>query len=231
MSITALRIITEADETPILLAEAKAHLRITHNAEDGYIDTVISDATAWAQEYTRRIFIDTQVELKIDRFPETGESPELVGDPLGHYFRVNPNQLRKKEAQKRDKAILLPGGFVSAVNDIDYIDADGAPQTLTGPTSGTPGTDYQEDLTDDEWPLLFCGQTVAWPAVSSSAVNAVTIDYQVGWLSAAEVPGNIRAAIRFKVDDMFRLRGSADMKGPQQTVAENLLDPFVVPMF
>ena len=181
MSITALRTITEATEYPILLSEAKAHLRVTHGAEDAHIQSLIAAATDWAQTFTRRVLIDTQVGLRIDRFPQSGDSPELKGDLNGQWYYIQPSMGRKKEASCRDRAILLPGGYVTAVNDIDYIDSDGAPQTLTGPTSSTPGTDYQEDLTDDEWPFIYPAINTAWPATNSGEVNAVLIDYQVGW--------------------------------------------------
>lgn len=227
MSITALRTITAASEKPITLSEAKAQLRITHNAEDVHIDGLIAAATDWAQTYTGRILVDTQVGIRLDRFPESGDSPWLQSDPNGQWFRIRPNVGRKMEACKRDKAITLPGGFVTAVNNIDYIDADDAPQTLTGPTSAAPGTDYQEDLTDDEWPMIFPGVD-GWPSVASASVNAVLIDYQVGWVDPGDIPDSIKQAIRFKLADLFNVRDSNDSKSMTK-VAENLLDPYMVP--
>lgn len=230
MTITALRTITPADDYPITLAEAKSHLRVTHNAEDSYIQTLIAAATDWAQTETGRILVNTQVGIRLDRFPESGDSAELIGDVQGQWFNVNRLSSRKKEACKRDKAILLPGGYVTAVNDIDYMDVDDAPQTLTGPTSAVPGTDYQEDLTDDEWCFIYPGEN-GWPAVSADTVNAVLIDYQVGWPTHNDVPESICMAIKFKLGDMFTMRDSADAKGKHMPVAENLLAPYVLPSF
>lgn len=231
MSITALRIVTAATALPISLKQAKAQLRITHTQEDAHIQSLVAAATDWAQTYTRRILVNTNVVVRMDRFPESGDSPVLMGDTSGQWFYVRPSMGRKFSACKRDRAIQLPGGFVAAVNDIDYTDADGAPQTLTGPTSQTPGTDYQEDLTDDEWPLIF--PTDNWPGVSSSVVNAVSIDYQVGWPTPDDMPESIRQALKFKVADFYTIRDSDDAgnRSSLLQVAENLLEPYVIPEF
>jgi hypothetical protein len=231
MSIVALRTITPATEYPITLSEAKSHIRITYTAEDTYIQSLIVAATDWAQQFTRRIFIDTQVGIRMDRFPASGDAAELQGDPQGQWFYIRRSMQRKKEAAKRDQSILLPGGFVSAINDIDYIDVAGAPQTLTGPTSAAPGTDYQEDLTDDEWCFIYPNSTTGWPGVDSNAVNAVLIDYQVGWPTRDDVPESICQAIRFKVADFFTIRDTVDAgsRSGLLQVAENLLDPWIVP--
>ena len=199
MWITSLQTITIADDTPISLAEAKAHLRITHNAEDEYIQSLILAATDWAQVHTSRILINTQAGVRMNDFPVSGN-------------------------------ILLPGGIVSAVNDIDYSDVDGNPQTLTGPTSAAPGTDYQEDLTDDEWAFV-CAETDGWPDVEDATINAVLIDYQVGWATPADVPSSIKQAIKFKVGDLFTIRDTIDAGNKSELirVAENLLDPYRVP--
>ena len=228
MAITALRTITKAAITPVSLSEVKAHLRVTHSAEDAYIQSLIAAATDWAQTYTGRILVDTQVGLRIDCFPVHGDSAELKLDPTGKWFTPQ-RYARKLSINARDKSILLPGGLVSAVNDIDYIDADGAAQTLTGPTSAAPGTDYQEDLTDDEWCFIYPSRESDWPATQSGNVNSVLIDYQVGWVDASDIPESILAAIRFKVADLFSIRDSND--GKLSRAAENLLEPYVVPSF
>ncbi len=234
MSITALRTIVAATEEPITVAEAKAHLRVTYSAEDGYIQGLIRSATDWAQTFTRRILVNTQVSIRLDRFPESGEAMELRGDITGRWFSIKPNAARrKKEASKRDRSVMLPGGFVTAVNEIAYADELGDPQTLEGPTSSPVGTDYTEDLTDDEWAFVYPESTVGWPSVEPSMVNAVLVDYQAGWLSPLEVPDSIKQAIKFKVGDMFTIRDSGDAKNRSSLikVAENLLEPYVVPDF
>jgi Phage gp6-like head-tail connector protein len=233
MSITALRIVTAAAAYPITLSEVKGHLRVTHNAEDSHIQRLIAAATDWAQQYTRRIFVNTQVIVRLDRFPVAGDSVELVGDTTGQWFYFRPYMGRKKDAAKRVRGILLPGGKVTAINAIDYTDTDGNPQTLSGPTSGTPGTDYQEDISDDEWAFVYPAANTNWPDVDTGEVNAVQIDYQLGWATGDDVPESICQSIAFKVADMFTIRDTIDAgsKSELLKVAETLLEPWVVPHF
>ena len=133
-------------------------------------------------------------------------------------------------SRSRDRSIVLPGGKVTAVNDIDYTDVLDAPQTLTGPTSQTPGTDYQEDLTDDEMAQVFPPRLGTWPSVQDSSINTVQLDYQVGWADETEVPEDIRHAIKFKVGDLYTIRDTADAgtRTALLRAAEDLLFPYVV---
>ena len=231
MSTTALTVVAAAASNPITLASAKSHLKVTHSLEDGHIADLISAATQWAQDETRRILIDTKVTLKFDRFPKRGEAVWIRGDSFANVYFIPVSTFgRIKATNARERGIVLPGGKVTAVNDIDYTDEDGNPQTLTGPTSGAPGTDYQEDLTDDEWPQIFPAREMDWPAVQSGLVNAVQVEYQVGWADETEVPESIRHAIRFKIGDLYTIRDTADAgsKSKLLTAAEDLLFPYVV---
>lgn len=233
MSTTALTIVTAAEAFPITVADAKGHLKITHTIEDAQIQNLIESATSWAQELTGRIFVDTEVQWKFDRFPSRGESVGVRGhywDDI-YYFPIGGSVFnRSNDSTARDRGILLPGGKVSAINDIQYTDELGAPQTLEGPTSQTPGTDYQEDLTDDEWPQAFPQREGSWFSVQPGLVNAVEVNYQAGWANETEVPGSIRHAIRFKVGDLYTIRDSADAgsRSALLKAAEDLLFPFIV---
>lgn len=231
MSITALTIEAAAGSKPITLASAKSHLKITNSLEDGHVADLIAAATAWAQDFTRRIFVDTNVTLKFDRFPQKGEAVWMRGDIFADIFFIPVSTFgRIKASNARDRGLILPGGKVTAVNDIEYTDGDGNPQTLTGPTSGSPGTDYQEDLTDDEWPQVFPEREMTWPGVQSALINAVQVDYQVGWADETEVPESIRHAIRFKLGDLYTIRDTADAGSKSQLLraAEDLLFPYVL---
>lgn len=130
----------------------------------------------------------------------------------------------------------MPGGKVTAVQRVEYLDDDAVLQTLTGPTSNPVGTDYREDLTDDQnahvYPPRNLGSDTRWPSVEPQAVNAAGVIYNVGWPSASDVPSEIIHAIRFKVADMFTMRDSVDGKGVRPLpTAENLLEPYVIPEF
>ena len=59
---------TAATAAPISLDEAKAQLAITHSHEDVHITGLIEAATAFAEEYQRRSFINRTYTLKLDDF-------------------------------------------------------------------------------------------------------------------------------------------------------------------
>lgn len=124
--------------------------------------------------------------------------------------------------------LALPGGRITAVEVIEYTDDAGAAQTLKGPTSAAPGTDYQENLDDDEDAFLEPPTDGFWPAVQADTINAVSITYTVGYGVEPETcPESIRQGILFKLGDMYTVRDSEDAKHKSAaiTAAENLLHP------
>lgn len=223
MSSSALRIVTAADSLPVTVAEAKGQLRITHAFEDSEIARIVRAASRWAEETTRRIFVTTEVELRIDRFPYRNE---YCGFYWSDNYDLRPNYgySRTKDRTARDSQIKLPGGLITAVESIAYIDTASVVQTLSGPTSTVPGTDYQEDLTDADEAFVFPAAGADWPSTLDDTINAVTLTYSVGYGSTPEdVPEDIRQAILFRVSDMFTNRNGS--KGDGTIAAENLLEP------
>ncbi len=234
MSITALQVKTVPGSLPVSLVEAKRHLRVSSSAEDAHIDDLIKAATNWAEIETRRKLIAQVVTLSMDRFPLSGESVITRGDVFENvFFMPNDGLARSFDSRARDRSIFLPGGNTTKVERIDYIDELGAAQTLTGPTSATPGTDFQEDLTDNEGAFLMPPDDTQWPAVDLGVVNTVKIEYTVGYASDAEgVPEAIKQAIKFRIGDFFNLRSSTDGKsGEIGSTASMLLEPHRIQMF
>lgn len=234
MSITALVVVDPPGLLPVSLNEAKQHLRVSSSAEDSNINSLIRAATSWAETETRRRLIEQTVTLSMDRFPRRGEFVHHSGHAFEniHFSHVRMFG-RQFEHRARERAIFLPGGVTTAVNKIDYTDEDGAPQTLTGPTSPTPGTDYQEDLSDNEGAMVSPPIDSQWPAVEIGIVNAVVIEYVVGYSDDPDgVPDELKAAIKFRIGDLFNVRSSTDGKGGElASTASMLLDPFRVQMF
>lgn len=54
---------------PITLAEAKLHLRVDADDDDDLITALIQGAREWAENYTRRSFVQRGLELRMDSFP------------------------------------------------------------------------------------------------------------------------------------------------------------------
>jgi hypothetical protein len=234
MSITALKVVTPPSMLPVTLKETKRHLRITHSAEDAHISDLIKAATSWAERETRRRLISQVVTFSMDRFPRRGEFAFAWGHNFENFgFQTVSNFGRTFDRRARDRQICLPGGVVTAVEKIDYIDETGAPQVLSGPTSTAPGTDYQEDLTDDEGAFLMPPDDSQWPGVDLGVVNAVVVQFTVGYAANSDgVPEDIKAAIKFRVGDLFNVRSTTDGKaGGIGTTASMLLEQHRIQIF
>jgi uncharacterized phiE125 gp8 family phage protein len=98
------RVVTPPEEEPISLADAKAHLRVTHDAEDDVISALIAAAREYAEGYQGRGLVTQTWEAVFDRWPFRGLGP---GDP-----------------------IVLPGGRLASVTSVKYTDPDGAEGTM-----------------------------------------------------------------------------------------------------
>ena len=129
-----LRLITAPTDTILTTAEAKAHLRIYHSDEDGYIDAIVAGVTAnidGAEGWMGRCWESQQWELTIDRFPKNNE-----------YGLV---------------AIDVPLPPLISVDEILYDDGDGVEQELAVASvrvigEGSTGGAYILPIVDAEWP-------------------------------------------------------------------------------
>lgn len=69
-----------ATESPVTIAEAKAHLRVDHNADDALIDGYLVAAAEWFENETRR------------KFAEMTEVPQLLKQGVlmlaAHYYEA-----------------------------------------------------------------------------------------------------------------------------------------------
>ena len=56
--------------SPVLLATLKAYLRVTATSEDVLLQSLIDEATAWAESYTGRQFRANTWKLLLDEFAD-----------------------------------------------------------------------------------------------------------------------------------------------------------------
>jgi uncharacterized phiE125 gp8 family phage protein len=57
---------------PVTLAEAKAHLRIVHGADDGVVTRLVTAARQMCEAYTNRAIASRNFSLYLDAWPEGG---------------------------------------------------------------------------------------------------------------------------------------------------------------
>lgn len=76
------RLTTPAVE-PITLAEAKAHIRVDHTADDTLIAGYITTAREWCEDYIDRTFVTQQLLMRLDAFPKDIELPRPPMSAVG----------------------------------------------------------------------------------------------------------------------------------------------------
>jgi len=103
--------------------------------------------------------------------------------------------------------IELPGGRVQSITSITYKDADGVDQTLVA-------SDYDADLFSRQ-PIIRPADK--WPDTADQ-LNAVKVEYVVGYGDADAVPGGIKAALLLMVGDAYENR-EGQIAG--ETISEN----------
>lgn len=64
------QVITPASTYPVTLADAKEHLKVDINTDDGLINNLIIASTELSEEYTNRFFIDTVISQTCTTFAD-----------------------------------------------------------------------------------------------------------------------------------------------------------------
>jgi len=167
---------------PIDIALVKSQLRLIESDFDAAIESMhIPAAVQWAESLMRRSILSKVHTWTVDSFPWASYEP-----------------------------IRLPRGKCTKIESIVYIDAK-VTRTLKGASSTIPGTDYQEDLSNDSGALLMPPQGGAWPSADYDAIKPVTVTFTAGWTNAA-IPADILLALTRYVSDALFIPNALDIK-------------------
>lgn len=172
----------------ITLAEAKAHLRVTHDSDDNYIDALIAAAQESAQQYTGRQIMVATWKLFLDCFTDVISITKLP---------------------------------VNEITTIQYYDENNELKTLET-------TQYKKELTSIPATIEKADNVAAWPSTYNKT-NAVIITFKAGYLTAAEVPADIKHAIKLTVGNLYDYRDNLQKRPDLVTASERLLTPYVIP--
>jgi hypothetical protein len=173
-------IITYPAVEAISLEEARAHLRLDAydsplaHPDDPLVLGQIVAAREWAEKFTGRSILACVLEYALDCFPYLGQSayyPRLA-QPLyllpglyGPAYLGPPAPIR------------LPGGPVTALQSVIYVDAAGFEQVLTGVQFDT----YEEP------PRILPAPGTSWPATQAQ-MSAVRVRYAAGYSLPGDSP-------------------------------------------
>lgn len=180
-----------ANDPPITLAEAKAHLRVDGDDENPLITNLILAARDAVETATCRALVRQTRRLVFDRFRDEPQRWE----PFNR--------------------LTLWGGKVPAAADggsvtVKYLDGALVEQTVD------PALYRLISPSHDEVAFLVPRQNGSWPATATEP-RAVTVDYVVGYgLAATSVPQQLRQAMLLHIGHSFEHRETPDSPAFQQ---------------
>jgi len=107
----------------------------------------------------------------------------------------------------------LPRPPLQSVDSIQYIDSDGATQTL-------PTDDYDIDLTVEPG-VVYLKPDASWPDTQARTANSVQVNYTAGWSDSNAIPVTLLHGIRLAVAHLYEHR--------EPVIAERTIVPQEIP--
>jgi len=204
----ALKQITQPSHEPVSLAEIKDFLRVSYSDQDDILNALITTARVSVEQYTRRILVNQQWMLVVDKFPGSWPFSYGFGATLLSPYRE----------------IHIPLCPLRSVDSFQYVDMN------TGNlVTMTEGTDYQVS-TGAEPGRLQPGYGQAWP-ISRWVLDSIQITFTAGYgdtqqspVIGVDPPQPILHAIRMAVAHFYENREAQEMPG----AVKALLDPYRV---
>lgn len=215
-----LTLVTAPTEEPITLAEAKLQLRIVDdspstNPEDTLITAMIVAARRACERHKEEGFVTQTWDLFLDKFP-------------AYERTVQPDRCRWIE---------IPKGPLQYVESLTYKDSSGTLQVVSFiDPSGTVLYETDEYIVDRARKRLCLKNGISWPETAYDGTtwpqvlnepNAIALRFVCGYGPAADVPGDIKAAIKITLSWLYENRGDVDPKKVPGAV-EMLLGPKTV---
>lgn len=201
------RVVTEPPVEPLTLAEAKAHLVIDSDvtADDVYVTALIQVAREYAENYTRRTYVQRTLELTLPCF--AGYQSEII----------------------------LPRPPLQSVTHIKYLDADGVLTTIDAAdyqvdTYRQPGRVKPAYL--DSWPVVTRGD---FNAVQIRYIAGYDLGAGSPTDYTSNIPKALKQWMMLRIGSLYRDRepviiGTIVAALPRDHV-DGLLDALIVDLF
>ena len=101
------------------------------------------------------------------------------------------------DAWPKTNYIKLPGGNLQSISSVKWKDTDGDETTLVS------GTDYLVETNGEDCGRIVLPYAETWPNDTLYPSNPITIRYVAGWTTAANIPSQIRSAVKLIAADMY----------------------------
>ncbi len=186
---TALSVVTPPAVEPVLLADAKQHLRVDQSYDDTYISGLITAARVMVETWSGRALVNQTLLWTMSQSVPSGALP-LLPMPL----LVLPMLLTAP--QIINKPLQLPRAPVSSVSSVVWTDTEGVQYTLVA------GTDYRVDTALEPARLRLSWLTMP------RFLEHIQVTFVAGYgPDGTTTPAPIVAAIKMMVAWLYEHRG------------------------
>jgi hypothetical protein len=185
-----LQLVSAPESEPVLLVEAKLHLRVDFTDDDDLILGLISAAREVVEGKLRRAVFQQTYELSLDQFPyPTGTLTRSPAERENYLF---------PSIYFVDYAIELPRSKVTSVESITFQDA-------TAETVMLPEDQYAVDL-NSEPARIVPANGGTWPYIDSYSPGSITITFRTGEWDADTVPASVKQAMLLLIGHWYANR-------------------------
>lgn len=210
-----LDVVTAPAAEPVLLATAKAHLRVDGTDENDLITALIVAARQYVENRCDLALINQTLQLTLDSFVN---SPRRI--PLSLQEQISAPTLLSPDK------IRLPRSPVTAITSISYVDGSGNTVTVAA-NANTLWRLAKSSMQSVITPYF----GTCWP-VTAVVPGAVQITYTAGYGAAGTaVPGAITQAMLLMIGHWYKNREAVSEEQFSVPMAvDALLAPYVVPV-
>lgn len=181
---------------PVTLEEAKAHCRVSHDADDALFTIWIAAARQLIETETSCRLVEQTWRMQYTDFPR-GQWPGLAGQWQASGPRMNQ--------WPADGWIEIPLQPVTAVTLFQYRDTTGTLQTLT------EGVDFLTAFGRAPAAVYRHPDRYSWPQTATGRLDAVTLEVTAGYgPTADDVPALAKSAILLTVGYWDANRGDSE---------------------